>query len=402
MLFHELAHLRRRDVLTGWLVAIVTAIHWFDPLVWLAAARFRCDRELACDAIVLTHIQPTERKDYGLTILQLLATLGVNTPAHAVGLIGSRRAVGRRIRAVTSFDPSTNRAATWVGPLLLIAIAIGTLTGPRRITAAAPTAASTTASIDPTTVTRTYDIRDLIIEIPDFTNAPDFSLIDRQDNDSTNAPVVGNNRTSLYGRGDGGGKQNEKTRAELIHETAQFIMDEVDPTSWNVRGGKTGSLVETSGNFIITQTPQNLEAIEQLLQGFRETRAVQITVECRFLTGDGIFQKLEEISKGNHWLITQDLQYWPVYLSNADAQAILRSAEASPGTSLITAPRLTLFNGQRAYVLVDRTKAFIESFKKHPATSTQPAGFDPQIGLVHSGVLLDVQATASLDRKRSP
>src|SRR2546423_1617762 len=49
VLRHELAHAQRRDVLIGLIVTLIAVVHWFNPLVWLAAARFRAERELACD-----------------------------------------------------------------------------------------------------------------------------------------------------------------------------------------------------------------------------------------------------------------------------------------------------------------------------------------------------------------
>ena len=41
---HELAHVKRLDILTGWLTLGLQAIHWFNPLVWLAFHRLRADR----------------------------------------------------------------------------------------------------------------------------------------------------------------------------------------------------------------------------------------------------------------------------------------------------------------------------------------------------------------------
>jgi beta-lactamase regulating signal transducer with metallopeptidase domain len=48
---HELSHIKRRDILVGWVVTVLQILHWFNPLVWLAFHRMRVDRELACDAL---------------------------------------------------------------------------------------------------------------------------------------------------------------------------------------------------------------------------------------------------------------------------------------------------------------------------------------------------------------
>jgi TonB family protein len=53
ILSHELAHLRRGDVLWNLLAELACALLWFHPLMWLALPRFRLDQELACDERVL-------------------------------------------------------------------------------------------------------------------------------------------------------------------------------------------------------------------------------------------------------------------------------------------------------------------------------------------------------------
>jgi beta-lactamase regulating signal transducer with metallopeptidase domain len=50
---HELAHVRRRDVLAQTIAEVACAIHWCNPLVWICARRLRVERELAADDAVL-------------------------------------------------------------------------------------------------------------------------------------------------------------------------------------------------------------------------------------------------------------------------------------------------------------------------------------------------------------
>lgn len=60
VLFHELAHARRRDNLIRLLYELSLCALWFHPLVWLAGARMALYRELSCDESVIQHAYGTE------------------------------------------------------------------------------------------------------------------------------------------------------------------------------------------------------------------------------------------------------------------------------------------------------------------------------------------------------
>ena len=71
MLAHERWHLHSGDPLANLAFAIVRCLFWFNPLVHLAAVRFRHDQELACDqAVVAAH--PQSRRAYGEAMLKTL------------------------------------------------------------------------------------------------------------------------------------------------------------------------------------------------------------------------------------------------------------------------------------------------------------------------------------------
>lgn len=125
VLLHELAHLKRRDVLANWVVTIARALHWFNPLVHLAAARLGEERELACDALALAQLRGAERSAYGGTVLQLLDQLRAPAPV-LVGMTTTKRQVKRRILMIARFQQ--RRSSSILFALFLCATAFVTLT----------------------------------------------------------------------------------------------------------------------------------------------------------------------------------------------------------------------------------------------------------------------------------
>ena len=69
VLAHERVHLRRGDVPAQLLLALLRVLFWFNPLLHVAAACFRHDQELACDAAVLQAF-PGQRRAYGDALLK--------------------------------------------------------------------------------------------------------------------------------------------------------------------------------------------------------------------------------------------------------------------------------------------------------------------------------------------
>jgi beta-lactamase regulating signal transducer with metallopeptidase domain/thiol-disulfide isomerase/thioredoxin len=98
---HELAHIKRRDIEVNWLSALLQILHWFNPVLWLAFARMRADRELATDALALAHVGRTENVRYGETILKVVENLahGAVQPG-LVGIAEGKAGLKERLQAI--------------------------------------------------------------------------------------------------------------------------------------------------------------------------------------------------------------------------------------------------------------------------------------------------------------
>jgi beta-lactamase regulating signal transducer with metallopeptidase domain len=94
-LLHELAHVRRLDYLTTQVANLACALHWFNPLVWLAAVQSRKLQEQACDDAVLN--AGTTPSDYAQFLVGLAGGSRRLAPAYpaAVGMVQRSQLHGR-------------------------------------------------------------------------------------------------------------------------------------------------------------------------------------------------------------------------------------------------------------------------------------------------------------------
>lgn len=123
---HELAHLRRHDVLVSWIVALLQALHWFNPLVWYAFSRMRAERELACDALALSQPASPEPKEYGRTIVQLLESHF--RPRYQPSLAGVLEDKSQLIRRITMIAQFRKSPQVWSAPAAALLVLVGAVT----------------------------------------------------------------------------------------------------------------------------------------------------------------------------------------------------------------------------------------------------------------------------------
>lgn len=97
VLAHELAHVRRWDALTRFLLCAAVCIHWFNPLVWVMLLLAGRDMEVSCDQTVVRMYGPQARAPYARTLLDLE---GKRTRLLPLASGFSRNALEERIGAI--------------------------------------------------------------------------------------------------------------------------------------------------------------------------------------------------------------------------------------------------------------------------------------------------------------
>jgi len=120
VLFHELAHIKRRDPLWSLLCISMQVLYWFHPLVWMARRRLALLRELACDQTVARALGG-DTADYRRTILSLARPWVMGPDRIGLAFLTPRSQLAVRIRSLEG-PISNNRALRRTSSALLFTL----------------------------------------------------------------------------------------------------------------------------------------------------------------------------------------------------------------------------------------------------------------------------------------
>lgn len=161
VLAHEKAHLRRKDHWWKPLGFALLAVHWFNPVMWIAYILLCRDIEAACDERVVKGMEPGDRKVYSEALLSCAAP---RRSIAACPLAFGEQGVKGRIKSVLSYK----KPAVWIVLVTVIAsvaVAVFFLTDPMKE--------------EPENNTEnTNDISDLIIKAPSYFQLDTFKGIE--------------------------------------------------------------------------------------------------------------------------------------------------------------------------------------------------------------------------------
>jgi len=216
----------------------------------------------------------------------------------------------------------------------------------------------------------------------------------------------------------------ERTRQG--EEWARFIRENVTPSTWSTEEGGVmqNTINYRSGKLVATHTREVQERIRELLASFRKARALQVAILARFIeinedflddlstswsglagTGDvfgivspgdsprvniGITADPEVgLSPLGH-ATTGGLVMELGFLNSWQVQMIVGAVRKQKRGNILTAPRVTCFNTQRAYLTVTTRRNFVRGYDSDG---------NPEIGQVNDGIVFEVQPFVSADRR---
>ena len=144
VLAHEYGHYRQGDHLWAVLRGLCLALHWYNPLVWLAARLSKRDGELACDERVTHDLDSGERICYGQTLISLSCAARAPVFCTATTMSGK----GRELKERVEYIAKRPRMMSWALAVILLVTALAagcTFTGAKteeQPDSPAPTAAA--------------------------------------------------------------------------------------------------------------------------------------------------------------------------------------------------------------------------------------------------------------------
>jgi uncharacterized protein (TIGR03067 family) len=141
VLGHELAHIRRGDLLWNLAAACVQTVFFFHPLVWLSQRQLNLAQEVAADELAILR-QYHDPASYGTLLVSVISKLGPNRliPTMSMGTAGSVQSLKWRLVVMASIGRASRGVIVASGFLLAATVLVGIV--PWRLVAAEPQSAN--------------------------------------------------------------------------------------------------------------------------------------------------------------------------------------------------------------------------------------------------------------------
>ncbi|MCA9322643.1 MAG: hypothetical protein KDB53_18015 [Planctomycetes bacterium] len=297
-----------------------------------------------------------------------------------------------------------------------------------------------------TIIPRVYDVRDLTINLPNFV-PPSLHL--------RPGPAGESAQNAVFGR------ENDPVRETEPEQIQELVQQNVAPESWEIEGHRVdlsaGQLVAMTTPEIHRQIDNFLEEMRRFTKVIVHVETRFIAIREGFISEMGIdirggggatpgsvallddvtnglvnnssngfdnggagnvsqsptagafFQKNNDIDirarnenlfnrvLGNFLSSTGGATIGFQFLDDIELNVIFNAVEKSAFANVLTAPRLTIYNNQRANLTLVNQVSYVKDYDVEVAQTAFIA--DPLVDIVQDGLVLDVKPTVSHDRK---
>ncbi len=175
ILRHELTHYRRRDLLYKWFVVLVSALHWFNPLMVLVRREVSRTCELSCDEAVIRSLDAAERQDYGETLLAIASSKRLPTGVVTTTMCEGKRELKERLESIMTYK---SKSVFMVAVSLILALLLAGCSvalGAASVTQMPDEASLSPTATDTSGVSTSPDVE--ASPSPAATDTPDVSTI---------------------------------------------------------------------------------------------------------------------------------------------------------------------------------------------------------------------------------
>jgi beta-lactamase regulating signal transducer with metallopeptidase domain len=107
ILHHELAHVKRKDILIQFLAQVVCCIYWVNPLVWILERQLFLERERACDDMALG--QDIKASEYAGHLMEVLEEMGNKTYNNLWVITAMAEGTDFKDRILSILNPTARR-----------------------------------------------------------------------------------------------------------------------------------------------------------------------------------------------------------------------------------------------------------------------------------------------------
>lgn len=411
VLRHELAHIKRRDGLVLLLAGIARSLHWFHPLAWIAASKLQHEMERAADELATRSLDRSEIQEYGKMLLRYAASQSHSAQRATVGLLAMAAPHGlqRRIESLAMSRPKRRWLTRLAIVPLVMLIAASGLT-------------------DAKTIPHAVELSPYI---------PNFDVVIAGYDWRRPDPMIAGQIPPKDVRSVSINVENALRKARELQpsvDAEKFVMGYFASYPFTAEEREKTAIVDGVLNFIAT--PQQESLTKQRLAAFEQSGLWQVATELKIIeTSARVLNQFDWSasdstprcrrldrkpflgdSEGWEATFSIDALAWPpldvssfdldqatslpvraIRISRLQSERLLQQAQADLRNSLISAPKVTMFNGQCGMISDLVQRPFVTDVIEN--SGNQAVAFQPKISVVEDGWKFLMKTTVTNDEK---